>query len=73
MLRKLRGVTQEALADEVAVSRSYLSKVEQGQVSVTLDVLERLATALVVDPFDLVAERSEICKHPAPWNSRFQQ
>jgi transcriptional regulator with XRE-family HTH domain len=54
-LRHERGWTQEQLAFEAGVKRAYISEVENGQRNVSLDVVEKLATALKVDPSALMA------------------
>ena len=48
-LRALRGLSQEALAVDAGVAAPYLSGIERRAVNPTLDVLERLATALGVE------------------------
>ncbi len=47
-LRAAKGLTQGQLADAVEVTQATLSRVERGQVGVSLEVLERLAIALGV-------------------------
>ena len=54
-IRVERGVSQENLAVDAAVDRSYISGIENGSFNPTLDVLDRLADALGVDLSDLVA------------------
>lgn len=53
--RKDKGWTQEQLAFEAGVKRAYLSEVENGQRNVSLDVVEKLAKALSLDPSALVS------------------
>lgn len=48
-LRKLRverGLSQEKLALEAAIDRSYVGRIERGEENVTISVLENLAAAL---------------------------
>lgn len=45
-LRKERGLTQEDLADEVGVDRSYMGFVERGEKNATLDKIGKIAKAL---------------------------
>ena len=52
--RKSKGWTQEQLAFEAGVKRAYLSEIENGQRNVSLDVVEKLATALGVSPDSLM-------------------
>ncbi len=58
-LRKERGVTQGELADSAGINRSYLSVLENGHSSPTMDVVERLARALGVNLWTLIAEIEE--------------
>lgn len=52
--RKLRGLSQEALADEVGLAVTYVGQIERGLRNPTLDVVERFAKALGVKPLDLL-------------------
>ena len=47
-------VSQEALAEIAGVHRTYISHLELGKGSPTLDTLVRVASALKVDPAELV-------------------
>lgn len=49
-LRKERGISQERLAMEAGVGRSYLSGVERAQRNISLLNITKLAAALTVDP-----------------------
>ena len=53
-VRQARGLTLEALADEVRLAYSYVGEIERGRRNPTLDVVERLAAALKVDPLELL-------------------
>ena len=44
------GYSQEELADLARVARSYMSDVERGVRNPTLQVVERIAIALSVEP-----------------------
>ena len=44
--RDARGLSQEALADLAGVSRSFLSEVERGSASPSLETMQKLADAL---------------------------
>ncbi|WP_170292650.1 helix-turn-helix domain-containing protein [Cupriavidus pauculus] len=52
-VRRLRKVPQEAL--DVASSRTYISSLERGLKSPTLDKIDSLANALNVHPLSLLA------------------
>ena len=45
-LRKERGLSQEALADEAGLDRTYISGIERTVRNPTLTVLDRIAKAL---------------------------
>ena len=51
-LRKLRGMSQEKLAEKAGISRSLLSGTAH---NFTLDVFFDIADALEVDPADLIS------------------
>lgn len=55
-VRKERGLTQEALAHLAGVNRNYVGMIERRENSPTIDVLERLASALNVDAITLLSE-----------------
>lgn len=52
-LRSERGLSQERLALESNVDRTYVSKIERGIGNPSLEVLVRLAGRLEVNVFDL--------------------
>ncbi|MHC2466691.1 helix-turn-helix domain-containing protein [Bradyrhizobium embrapense] len=54
-LRAERGLAQDDLAYEAKVSRSYLSQLEKGAFYASLKILEKLAKALNVEPYELIA------------------
>ncbi|WP_209596947.1 helix-turn-helix transcriptional regulator [Ruegeria sp. HKCCSP351] len=56
-LRSSRRLSQEQLALAAGVDRSYISEIELAKNSASIDVLERIADALEVDPKELFNER----------------
>ena len=52
-LRRLRGLSQERLAERVGNSVKHIGQVERGEVNVGLDILSRIAIALSIDVDDL--------------------
>ncbi|MFC5522662.1 helix-turn-helix domain-containing protein [Polaromonas jejuensis] len=52
--RRLKDVSQEALALEADISRAYLSRVERGTINISIDNAEILARAIGVPLHDLV-------------------
>ncbi len=53
-LRHEKGMSQDDLAYEAEVSRSYLSQLEKGAYFASLKIVGRLAEALDVEPAELV-------------------
>jgi|WetSurSiteA1Bulk_404760.scaffolds.fasta_scaffold479401_1 transcriptional regulator with XRE-family HTH domain len=52
------GITQEALADSIGTSQSYVSQLEKGRESPNLEMLAKLADALGTQPDILVRGES---------------
>ena len=55
-LRKMRGMSQEKLAEKAKVSRSHISSIEAPNIirPFSLEVFFNIADALEVDPGDLI-------------------
>ena len=56
LLRARDGLSQEALADLVALHRTYVGSIERSERNVSLDNVEKLATALNIDICELLSE-----------------
>jgi len=56
MVRRSKGFTQERLAYAAKIDRSYMGKIERGQVNLTVEKLYLLAKALECSPKDLIPE-----------------
>lgn len=54
--RKALGLSQEALAHESGIHRTYIGSVERGERNISLDNIVTLARALRIPPEDLVRE-----------------
>jgi len=54
-LRKARGLSQEALALEAGLDRSYVGSIERGESNVALINIHRIAEALQVGAGELFA------------------
>ncbi len=52
-LRLERGLSQEGLANEANLDRTYIPGIEKGERNVSITVIEKLAIALKVDIRDL--------------------
>jgi len=52
--RRRRGLSQEALAAESGLHRTYISSVERGDRNISLVNIHRIAKALAVEPSDLI-------------------
>ena len=53
-LRAARGLSQEALAHESGINRTYLSGVERSKRNVSIDNISRIAKGLQVEPWKLL-------------------
>lgn len=57
-LRSDRGWSQEALAFEAGLHRTFIAHVERHARNISLDNLEKIAVALGVETFELLVPRS---------------
>jgi transcriptional regulator with XRE-family HTH domain len=57
--RKQKRLSQEELAFRAHIDRAYLSQVENGKRNITLLVLAELASALDVEPAELLVVSKE--------------
>jgi transcriptional regulator with XRE-family HTH domain len=53
-LRHAKGLSQEGLAHEAAVNRSYMSTLERGASYPGLEIIGKLARVLKVEPAELL-------------------
>jgi transcriptional regulator with XRE-family HTH domain len=53
-IRHEKGLSQDDLAYEAGVSRSYLSQLEKGSFYASLKIIGKLATVLQVEPAELL-------------------
>jgi len=56
-IRHQREISQENLAYEAEINRTYLSKLEKGASSAGLDIIERLAAVLRIEAYQLLLPR----------------
>ena len=55
-LRAARGLSQEALAHECGINRTYLSSVERSERNVSIDNIARIAKGLQIEPWRLLKD-----------------
>ena len=51
-LRRSRRLSQEELADRAGINRNYVGMLEREENAATVDMLEKLADVLDVDPIE---------------------
>jgi transcriptional regulator with XRE-family HTH domain len=51
-LRRSKSLSQEELADRAGINRNYVGMLEREENSATIDMLEKLANVLNVDPME---------------------
>jgi transcriptional regulator with XRE-family HTH domain len=52
--RKEKNITQESLSLQCGIDRSYMGRIERGEVNMTIDMLYKIANTLEVDPKELL-------------------
>jgi len=53
IIRNMRGLSQEALAEKADLNRSFIGLLERGQTNITIKNLEMVANALDIEIKDL--------------------
>jgi transcriptional regulator with XRE-family HTH domain len=69
-IRVERGISQERLALEANVDRSYVGRLERGRENPTLAILERLARVLGVPATELLGQPQGQKPKPLPGGRR---
>jgi transcriptional regulator with XRE-family HTH domain len=54
--RKIKGISQEKLAEDCSLHRTYIGAVERGERNISIDNIEKIAIALEVDIKQLFKE-----------------
>ena len=57
-LRRVKGWSQETLAFECGLHRTFIAHVERRARNIALDNIERIASALGVEPHELLLPKS---------------
>jgi len=55
--RRILGISQAALAERISTSTHYIAMIELERKTPSLDMLERIAIALQIDPHELFSMR----------------
>jgi len=58
-LRKSRNVSQAELAKICASSHAYIAEIEAGEIFPSLDMIEKIASALEIEPYCLFLNNVE--------------
>lgn len=53
-VRTAKGISQDKLAVKSQIDRSYIGRIDRGEVNITIDKLYLLAAALECDPGELL-------------------
>lgn len=61
-LRLAKGLSQEELAHQANIDRTYVSSLERGVYGASVDVMEKVARALDVDAADLLRPPAALSK-----------
>lgn len=62
-LRHLKGWSQETLAFEAGLHRTFIAHVERQARNISLDNLERVAVALGIDVYELLVRPPDFNEH----------
>jgi len=55
-LREEKNISQDALSKLTDIDRSYIGRIDRGEVNISLDKLFKIAKALKCQPADLMPE-----------------
>jgi transcriptional regulator with XRE-family HTH domain len=55
-IRKSKGFSQERLAHEAGIDRSYVGKIERGEVNITIEKIYLLSNCLRCRPVELLPD-----------------
>ena len=58
-VRTTKGISQDKLAVKAQIDRSYIGRIDRGEVNITIDKLYLLAAALECEPEDLLPKMTK--------------
>ena len=53
-IRKAQGISQEKLAELSEIDRSYMGRIERGEMNVTITKIYQISLALNISPSELI-------------------
>lgn len=59
-MRKKKLLSQDAFALQCGLDRSYMGRIERGEVNITVEKLYRIAIELECDPIELLPDVSQV-------------
>lgn len=59
-IRKERGISQDSFALKCGLDRSYMGRIERGEVNITVEKLFRIAVELECSPGELLPDTDKI-------------
>lgn len=59
-IRKEKGKTLDDLFEETGISKSYLSRIENGKQKLNFDIIDKYSMVLGIDPFDFFVPQTII-------------
>lgn len=60
LVRRLKEMSQEALAEQADIYRSHVTLIERGQINVSIDTMEKVAHALGLTVRDLLEPKIDL-------------
>lgn len=71
--RYRENLTQEQLAEKTKSSVNYIGRLERGQHNQSVDKLEKVASALNIEPYELFIQRNDIDNLPVRVNLKLKK
>lgn len=59
-LRQAEGLSQEELCSHAGIDKNYVGKLEREENAATVDMLEKIAEALGIDPIEFLRPTNEL-------------